>query len=166
MGYNFSMSKRTHQKPPVKSRRAMPLVNDKGELVCPFCRPTHPLDPTEQSLCGTHIEITAVQTVYKAQYLKEPPKCLKCGGDKGEMVRFQGAFIHAVDCKPGMALMTETPTLTPWARWIYHLPDFAKRPIEKRIGRASPLELIDQEGKKTGEVAGYFFYKTGGQHAT
>lgn len=161
------MSKRTHRKPPTKERRMVPRVNDKGELACPFCRPTHLLDPAQQSPCGTHIEITAVQVVYKAQYLKEPVKCLKCGGDKGDMVRFQGAFIHAVDCKPGMALMTETPNLTPWARFIYHLPNFAKRPIERRVGRASPLEIIDEKGVKTGEIAGYFFYKSqsGGQHA-
>lgn len=153
------MSKRTHPKPAIKQRTAIPLVDESGQLSCPFCKPPHPLDPTQESMCGTVIQVTAVQTVYKAQYMNEPTKCLKCGESMGEMIRFGGAFIHAVDCTPGMALMTETPKLTPWARFIYHMPDFAKRPIERRTGRASPLELIDEKGEKTGEIAGYFFYK-------
>lgn len=160
------MSKRTHPKPAMKQRSAIPLVDQDGNLACPFCKPTHLLDPTKESPCGTVIQVTALQTVYKAQYMQEPVHCLKCARDSGEMVRFAGAFIHVVDCTPGMALMAEEPKLSNWAKFVYNLPDFAKKRIEKRIGRASPLELIDNEGRKTGEVAGYFFYKQGGQHVT
>lgn len=160
------MSKRTHPKPAIKQRSATPLLDKEGHLTCPFCKPTHSLDPFKESPCGTIIRVEAVQTVYKTSYLKESPKCLKCGKEGGEMVRFQGAFIHTHDCTPGMALMTETPVLSPWAKFVYKLPEFAKRPFERRVGRASPLELIDETGTKTGEIAGYFFYKQqGGQHA-
>ena len=142
----------------MRVRRAIPLVDKDGHLSCPFCKPTHTLDPLKESPCGTVIQVTAVQTVYKAQWMREPPKCLKCGGSSGEMVRFGSAFLHLVDCKPGMALMPETPKLSRWAKMVYNLPDFAKRPLERRLGRASPLELIDEKGVKTGEIAGYFFY--------
>lgn len=153
------MGKRTHPKTPLKTRRSLPQVKD-GILYCPFCFPSHPLDPSKVAACGTHIEVHAVQEIIRAKLVNDL-KCIKCGQGGGEMVRFQNAYIHTHDCTPGKTVITEEPQYSRLAKVIYNFPDFLKRPLEKRLGRASPVEEIDTSGAKTGEVLGYFFYKSG-----
>jgi hypothetical protein len=102
----------------------------------------------------------AVQTVYRAKFIKDMV-CAKCGQGGGDMVRFQNAFIHVNDCSPGVVTLVEPPSLSFWARRVYFMPIWFKSRIEKRTGRAMPVDEVLPDGQRTGKVLGYFFMKGG-----
>ena len=155
--------KKTSVKSPTTKRVAVPRMvkdeNGNAILLCPFCKPTHPLNPSMPALCGTTLVLTAEQTIIRAKYNKDIV-CVKCGEGGGEMVMFQNSYIHSHDCKPGVMAMTNPPKYSKIAEKIYAIKnDFIKNFIEKFIGRAMPVEEIDTKGKKTGVILGYFFWK-------
>lgn len=128
-------------------------------LYCPFCKPTHRITPGVENPCGTHLEVRAVQTVYRAKYVKEMV-CLKCGQGGGEMVQFRNGFIHAHDCAPGVAALTEEPKFNRFAQIVYSIPWPAlKSRIEKRIGRAMQVDEVTPDGTRTGKILGYAFFR-------
>lgn len=128
-------------------------------LYCPFCRPTHKIVPGVENPCGTRLEVRAVQTVYKARYMKEMV-CLKCGQGGGEMVQYRNGFVHTHDCAPGVAALTEEPKFNKWAEIVYGMPwPAVKSAIEKRVGRAMQVDEVAPDGKRTGKVLGYAFFK-------
>lgn len=80
-------------KPHVFKRNAVPLtrqIGGKMELMCPFCRPSHPLLVGVVAPCGTQLTVHAEQTIYRAKFDKEM-KCVKCGEGGGRMARIQNA---------------------------------------------------------------------------
>ena len=148
-------------KPPIETREAPPKIDDSGKtikLLCPWCTPPHPIIPGVIYECGTTIKVTAVQTIYNPHGHKTKITCLKCGKGGGQFVRHQNAFIHLVDCMPGTKVLAVMPEFSKLAKIVYKLPDRIKKVIEKYKGRASALDEIDTEGKKTGVVLGYFFW--------
>lgn len=151
------MAKRSHPKSEVKVRRMLPKLDKEGRLMCPFCTPSHPLIAGKQTACGTEIEVYASQMIYRAKSANLT--CLKCGQGGGEMVRFQNGYVHTHDCVPGQVLMVEEPEYSDWAKFIYGWPEFLKRPLEKKLGMARPVKEIDPNGKETGNILGYFFWK-------
>lgn len=154
--------KKSSTQPKITTRVKVPIAKmEKGEAVlfCPFCQPTHSIVPGREYLCGTFLEVHAVQTVYRAKFEKNMI-CAKCGKGGGEMVQFRQGFIHTHDCAPGVAALTEEPKFTPLAKVIYHLNwPYAKKQIEKRIGRAMKVDEVTPEGERTGKVLGYAFFK-------
>ena len=153
--------KQSHTKSPVTRRSALPLVETiKGGkvLMCPFCKPSHPVVPFQQASCGTMIEVNAVQEVIRAKFDKRI-KCAKCGQGGGEMVRWQNAFLHVNDCTPGVKTMAEPPKYSKLAGVVYDMPaSWFKTQLEKITGRAVPVDEITPDGTKTGVVLGHFFY--------
>lgn len=111
-----------------------------------------------ESLCGTRLEVRAVQVVFRAKYQKDMI-CVKCGQGGGDMVRFQNAFIHADDCMPGVATFTEPPKYSKVAKLLYNFPAFIKSIIEKKYGKIMPVDEVNPQGERTGVVLGYFFYE-------
>lgn len=154
--------KKNSVKPSFTTRVAAPIARNEKDgsagLYCPFCKPTHKIAPGMESLCGTRLEVRAVQIVIRAKYQKDMV-CVKCGKGGGDMVRFQNAFIHANDCTPGVATLTEPPEYSRLAKWIYKLPEFIKSRIEKKYGNIMPVDEVNQKGERTGVVLGYFFNK-------
>jgi len=152
--------KKSNFKPRTTIRIEAPLAgkgkDGKPTLLCPFCHPTHPIIPGKVSLCGTNLEMRATQTVFRARFIKNMV-CAKCGQGGGDMVHFQNAFIHVHDCTPGVATFTEPPSMTWFARSVYWLPNGFKKHIEKRTGRAVPVDEVKPDGTRTGKVLGYFF---------
>ena len=130
----------------------------KPTLLCPFCRPTHPLIPGKVSMCGTALEMRAVQTVFKAKFIKGMV-CAKCGQGGRDMVHFQNAFVHVHDCTPGVATFTDPPDLSFFAHGVYLLPLSFRKRIEKYTGTAMPVDEVKPDGTRTGQVLGYFFNK-------
>lgn len=155
--------KRKPERKDVKIREVPPKVRQtkKGIVVeCPFCNPAHPILPGVPSPCGTVLKVTAVQqyiTSHGTRYNKIT--CLKCGKFGGEMVQYRNGFVHIEDCTPGTKLMPEIPKLSLMAKFVYHLPEKVRSFIEKSTGSAKELQEIDGEGKHTGKVVGYFFWK-------
>jgi hypothetical protein len=154
--------KHTSVKPAHTKRTAIPVIK-KGEggealLMCPFCVPSHPLRPDKVSACGTILILTAEQTVFRGKYEKKMV-CVKCGKHGGDMILFQGAFVHNYDCSPGVVAMTEAPEFSDWAARVAWTPEWIRKPIEKFTGRAQAVEEVLPDGTRTGVVLGYFFHK-------
>lgn len=149
-------------KQPIEIREQTPKIESSKSgttLICPFCAVPHALLPGKVSECGTTIKVTAIQTVYNAHGHKAKILCLKCGKGGGQFVRHQNSFIHLDDCMPGTKVLAVMPEFSKFAEITYRLPEPVKKLIQKVKGRASALDEIDQEGKKTGKVLGYFFWK-------
>lgn len=151
------------QRSEIKVREARPLVENtsKGVAIkCPFCVPAHVLLPGVQSPCGTTLKVTAVQPYYTSRATKSRGvACVKCGKIGGEMVKYRNGYVHMVECTPGVKLLTEIPPLSKVAKVIFKLPPKLRSIFEKRMGVAKKLEQIDTEGKPTGVILGYFFWK-------
>jgi len=147
----------------VKVREMPPKVEatKKGVLIlCPFCVPTHTILPGIESPCGTTLKVTAIQTYYTSHATRHSDiHCLKCGLAGGEMVKYRNGYVHLYDCKPGTKLLTEIPPLSKIAGIVFKLPARLRTYLEKHMGAVKELQEIDQEGKNTGKVLGYFFWK-------
>lgn len=156
----------------VRRREAPPKIN-KGkngyELYCPFCKEPHLILPFLQSPCGTTVIFHAEQTVYRAQ---ANPKmiCAKCGKGGGEMVPWNGAYIHIHECNPGVKAALEEPKYSKLAAFVHGIKnEKVKNSIQKLTGRAIPVEEVTPDGKPTGKILGYFFNKIrgrNGKHST
>jgi hypothetical protein len=131
----------------------------KGVVVnCPYCYPTHPILPGVISPCGTTLKVTAVQK-YLSSHATKSIHCLKCGKTGGEMVTYRNGYVHLKECSPETKLLTEIPPLSRLAKIVYHSPAKIRKYLESHMGAVKELQEIDQEGKQTGVVLGYFFWK-------
>ena len=160
--------KKTSYRPRITTRIDAPKAgkdkSGKPALMCPFCVPSHPLVPGVQSGCGTDLQMRAVQTVYKAKFIKDM-KCAKCGQGGGEMVRFLNAYVHVGDCAPGVVTLADPPDTTFFAHGVYLLPLAFRSRIEKYTGKAMPIDEVMPDGTRTGKTLGYFFLKGQSAHA-
>lgn len=153
--------KRSNPKPAYSQRVAAPIgrmEDGKPILMCPFCKPSHPLIMGGTALCGTDLQVRAIQTVFKAKYEKGM-LCAKCGKGGGEMVMFQNAFVHINDCMPGVATLTQPPKFSLIARLLYRFPERIKNALKKKFGEIMPVAEVLPDGTRTGKTLGYFFYK-------
>jgi hypothetical protein len=159
----FESKTKTLAKPEITLRQLPPKITETkngAQILCPFCPIPHPIAIGKESVCGTTLHVTAMQTVLPARTVnKHKLVCFKCKQGGGEMVRFNQGFIHAVDCAPDTKLLAGPPEFSRWARIVHQLPDWLRKPIEKRTGRADIVHEVDPEGTDTGKVLGYFFYK-------
>ena len=151
-------------RPPITTREQPPKLRQSREgvqVLCPFCVPSHPLLPGQESTCGTTLKVTAVQTVIPQRTVRDQEiVCLKCHEQgKGEMVRYMNGFIHLEDCMPGTKLLAQPPKFSKLAGYVFNLPENLREQIEKRTGKAQKVEEIDAQGKETGKTLGYFFLK-------
>lgn len=160
------MSKTKNFKEPARTRYGTPTITrDKDGtaiLNCPFCAPTHPIRPNIASVCGTMLEVRAVQRVYRAKYEKGMV-CVKCGQGGGEMVLFQNGFIHTYDCKPGVVALANPPKFSRLADAAHKAPPSVRKMIEGVMGDIVPVYEVNPDGTKTGVTLGYFFKR--GKHA-
>lgn len=144
-------------------REAPPLVGKDGRqnvLMCPFCEPSHPLQMGQgTNACGSEVEVRVTQPIIKAH--RYPGLvCVKCRKGGGKMVPFQQGFIHDYNCMPNRVTMTETPVPSRLAKWVHDLkPGRVKAFFTKRYGVAAPIQEVLPDGKLTGVITGYFFYK-------
>lgn len=157
------MSKRNRIQDPITVRKAVPLLekDDRGAnvLMCPFCKPSHPILPFVPSGCGTLVEFQAVQTVYRAKY-REGMICVKCGKDKGEMVKFNDGYVHNYDCSPGTTTLTVLPDISLFAKFVFGMKDGRiKKYIQSKMGVASEVKEVTPNGELTGKTLGYFFHR-------
>ena len=157
------MSKRNSNRPPYRERREMPKIENSKDggkvLMCPFCNPSHPIMPFIPSPCGTVVEVTAVQLVFRAKYAKDMI-CAKCGQGGGEMVVWNEAFIHTHDCTPGTATLLVEPKYSKIAKAVFGLSDGKiKTLIQNILGEAKEVAEAKPDGKRTGKILGYFFYR-------
>ena len=64
--------KKTSIKPRILQRIEAPIAKKEKDgsasLWCPFCKPSHKILPVMEALCGTRLEVRAVQVVFKARY--------------------------------------------------------------------------------------------------
>lgn len=157
------MSKKNSFKPPFTTRTGTPkmLKDEKGNtlLICPFCKVPHPLYPNTPAKCGTHLVLSAEQTVFRAKADKRFV-CVKCGKGGGEMVKYQNAYIHIEDCSPGVMTMTEPPRFSRLAGVVGGIKsERARKFIEQFTGRSMPVDEVTENGTRTGVVLGHFFFK-------
>ena len=157
------MSKSTVTKSLLTTRTGVPkIMKDKqgnAILLCPFCKPSHALQPNIPAMCGTTLKLTAEQVVVRAKYDKNFI-CVKCQKGGGEMVQYQNGYIHTFECNPGKVTMLEPPVYTRFADIVFHMKNKRlKKLIEGYKGQSMPVEEIDQKGNKTGITLGYFFFK-------
>ena len=158
------MTKYKAPKNPVKTREAMPLTRKtkKGtEILCPFCTPPHPIIPTQPTPCGTEIQIKAVQYMITRHTAKQRGiTCMKCHKDvAGDLVACQNGFIHTFDCAPGTVILSQEPKYNKMAARVFKMPPKVRKAIEKKMGEVKEIAEVDVNGKPTGKILGYFFYK-------
>jgi len=159
------MAKYNAPKPPIRTREAYPLSRknkDKHiELMCPFCLPPHVILPGKPSTCGTEIQVKAVQKMITQRTARQNGiKCMKCHSDTGgNMAQCMNGFVHTYDCAPGVVVMSSEPKYNKLAAQVYKLPASVRKVIEKRMGEVKQIGEIDADGKDTGKILGYFFYK-------
>lgn len=163
------MSHKKGSKPPIHTRERIPILSKDGKgnalLLCPFCTPPHPINPDSPSICGTILQVRALQTIYKAKKYDKNTVCVKCQKGGGEMVLFQGALIHTHDCSPGVVALSTPPKYSLFAEWTHGLEDGPiKHYIQKRFGNAMAVEEVTPTGEKTGKIFGYFFNKPRGNN--
>lgn len=129
-----------------KIRRKRPvaiLVEGKRVIGCPFCRPSHPLPINgTQAICGTWINVEAVQNTYFERELK----CVVCGNSGGNMVRIGDSYRHSYECKKDRVIYAKQPKLNVLAKLAWKLP----KPVMKAL-KINPIEVTNQDG----EVLGY-----------
>lgn len=147
----------------IKVREMPPKVEagKKGVMVqCPFCLPTHAILPGIASPCGTTLKVMAIQPYLSSHTTRhENIHCLKCGQIGGEMIKYRNGYVHMTECSPGTKLLTEIPPLSKVAKIIYKLPKKLRTFFEDHMGAIKELQEIDAEGKSTGKILGYFFWK-------
>jgi len=158
------MSKKNNRGVPYREQVAVPKVqkdeNGNVLLMCPFCKPSHPIRAENDSNCGTILQIRATQIVYKAKY-DERLICVKCGEGKGEMVKFQNGFVHTPDCRPDIVALESPPEYSKFAEHVYHMKPFWKKFYEGIYGNVAPVKEVEPNGKPTGVILGYFFQPRG-----
>lgn len=158
----MSHKKSKFANPQITQRFGNPTMKkgESGELVilCPWCKPTHPLSTVGVSACGTQLQLRAVQTVYHAKYRKDMV-CIKCQKGGGDMARFNNAFVHILDCMPGVATLIDPPKFSRMASLVFKLPIKIKSIIEKYFGEVKVVEEVDVDGARTGNILGHFFYQ-------
>jgi len=151
-------------KPEVTVRESEPKTEVRGKdmvVLCPFCMPPHPIAVGKESACGTALLVKAVQVIYpKRTVNKRGLTCLKCHQGGGEMVKFNLGFVHLHECTPGTRLMAEAPEFSKWAQMVYGMPQWMQKIVEARVGKARLVKEVDPEGKETGVILGYFFYRS------
>lgn len=138
-----------------------PIKGGGAEILCPFCDPPHPLLPGQDAACGTMLKVTAIQTVVPARVARNKKLvCVKCHKNNGgDLVRYQNGLIHLEDCMPGTKLLVAPPKFSASAKLVFGMPKWMRKQVEKITGAAKQVNEIDPEGKDTGKVLGYFFYK-------
>lgn len=151
-------------KPRIRVRKAEPIIqNDGGKpaIMCPFCQPSHPISLAEIALCGTRLQLEAVQEILPGWYAQNHKiACLKCHKVDGQdLVPFQGGFIHLRDCMPGTKFLAVPPKFTHRAKFVFGLPSFLRPHVEKFTGVAKEVKEIDRNGHETGVILGYSFYR-------
>lgn len=149
---------------PIKTREALPKIRKTkhgAEILCPFCPVPHIILPGKPTTCGTEIVVKAVQKMITQHTAKHNGiTCMKCHkSDGGDMVACMNGFIHAFDCSPGTVVLSSEPKYDKWAKQVFNLPSKIRKVIEKKMGEVKEIKEIDVDGKETGKILGYFFYK-------
>ena len=131
-------------------KRPPQLKTDNGrvEIFCPFCFPTHPIQMEFSAPCGTILELSAIQSLYK------DVTCALCGGARGSLVKVGEKYKHAHDCTPGQHLYTVPPKKSLGARAVWYLPTF----VHNWLWRVSGRKVI--EVSSDGKVTGYAWNTT------
>lgn len=148
-----------------KMRRHVPKVGyDKDKnptIVCPFCRDPHVLIPGQAAVCGTTIEIMAVQPTYRSSRIA----CARCGETGGTLTKLgNNQYVHAHHCSP-KKFYEDTPKTSWTAALAWKLlpkenPNWLARFLVNGV-KWIPEELVklDSEGKPTDSVVGYRWRK-------
>lgn len=155
------MSKKKTYRPPSATRERVPLfreVSGNTMVLCPFCDPPHPIWPDKISDCGTMLKVMAVQQVFTSRTLKKADVvCIRCGKGGGAMVAYGRGFVHTENCNPERRLLTSVPVYSEWARRVYNMPKRLNAIIQKFTGPVIQVHEVDEFGKETGNVLGYYF---------
>jgi hypothetical protein len=151
------------QRNPLRTREAVPdarRTKDGAQILCPFCKPSHPLSVGESSPCGTQLKLTAVQQIIPSRIVRmNKLVCVKCRQSGGEMVKYMNGFIHLQDCNPGTNLLRAQPHYNTLAGLVFKLPKTLRRQVAKVTGSPQQVREITPDGTETGKIAGYFFLK-------
>lgn len=155
------MKSKTYR-PPVTVRELPPMLRQSKEgmqVLCPHCKPTHALLPGVESVCGTTLKLTAVQTVIPARTVRDKNlTCVKCHKrGRGEMVKYRNGYVHLDDCAPETKLLAEPPKFSRLAKIVFKLPEKLRQRVEKFTGKPQRVDEIDANGQETGRTLGYFF---------
>lgn len=148
----------------VRVREDTPKMTSTKEgavIWCPFCVPSHAITPGQPSPCGTQLRLTAVQSVVPHRLARlQKLVCLKCHETgEGEMVPYMNGYIHLIDCKPDTNLLRDTPQFNKFAGFVYGLPRGLRAQVCKVTGYPQQVREIDETGKETGKIIGYFFLR-------
>lgn len=158
----MSHKKSKNFNPAITERIGVPLIQkdtaEKPLIMCPWCKPSHPLSTVGASACGTILQVRAVQVVYHTRYKKDLI-CVKCQQGGGDMTMFNNAFIHTHDCMPGVATFVDPPKFSGMAALVFKLPKQIKSIFEKYLGEAKAVEEVTDDGTRTGRTMGYFFWR-------
>jgi hypothetical protein len=142
-----------------RTREQVPSVQatkEGSQILCPFCKPTHPLAPSEPSSCGTILKLTAVQTIVPSRVARiNKIVCVKCHQGGGDMVQYMSGYIHLIECDPKTRLLPTMPEFNWFAGLVFNSK--IRQTLEKYTGIAQQVREIDQKGTETGKILGYFF---------
>jgi hypothetical protein len=143
------MGKRTRPRPRSVHRtgfvrRAPPKLEHEGEklkaILCPFCKPSHPIYVGTPAVCGTILELEAVQVAFRGV------KCYVCGQSDGSLIRVGDVYRHAEPCKPGVRSYAVPPKPSRLAGLLWHTPASVHRWLGRTFNRL-PTEVKQADGR-------------------
>ncbi len=146
------MSRRRTRSKSTNHRRQHPRITLREDVVlieCPFCYPTHPIQPDKPARCGTTLELHAVQVTYTAI------ECNLCRKSEGTLVKIGERYKHDYDCTPGKTFYTVPPEPSRVASLFWRMPNFIHTWYANRTGRVIvEITSTDTETKES-KVTGY-----------
>lgn len=127
------------------SRRVRPPLIGKVEgnaaVLCPFCKPPHPILADREGPCGTRLELRAIQVTY------ENVVCTLCGKSGGTLVRVGDRYRHTYNCSPGKYLYATPPKKSILAGILFKMPDWTHLQFARMFGKVA-VEFFDANGRR------------------
>jgi len=130
-----------------RTRKRPPIVREGKkkhdiQILCPNCPDNHPISITEQSHCGTILELVAVQTIYHGKSVN----CMRCGEAGGTFMKIgENQYAHTHNCVPGSTVVYGDLELSKTAGLAWKLPDKVLVWFAKAFKR-TPIQLKDDKG--------------------
>lgn len=75
------------------------------------------------------------------------------------MVKYMNGYVHVQECAPDVQLLTEVPSYSRLAKFVFKLPEKLRNLVEKRTGVVQIVHGLTPDGAETGKIEGYFFSK-------
>ena len=130
-----------------RTRKKAPIIREGKEkhdiqVLCPNCPDQHPINMLEPSICGTILELMAVQTIFHGKSVT----CIRCKEAGGTFMKMgDNQYAHTHNCVPGATVIPGNYKLSRTAGWAWKLSDQALVWLAKTF-KLTPIQLKEEKG--------------------